>query len=100
VKHAPLVILLLVAPTLLLIIGVAIHAVATRYYRRRCPACLQRGLKSVSVVRTFTETSAGERSPEYWSYHICEKCGQRFKLHNGMLTGVPEDELSEATRFG
>ena len=95
-----LIILLLVAPTVLLVVAVIVSAILARYHRKRCPACLQRGLKSVSFVRAFTETRDGQRTPEYWSYLVCEKCGQRFKLHNGMMTGVPEDELAEAMKFG
>jgi hypothetical protein len=95
-----LIILILVAPTVLLILLIVASAILARYHRKRCPACLQRGLKSVSFVRAFTETRDGDRTPEYWSYLVCEKCGQRFKLHNGVMTGVPEDELAEATKFG
>jgi len=94
-----LVVLGLVAPTVLLGAIVAIAMLASRFYRRRCPACMQRGLKRVSVVRTFVETR-GQASPEYWSYLRCEKCGERFKLHDGIISGVPEDERDEATRFG
>lgn len=95
-----LIILILVAPTVLLIVAVIVSAIRARFYRKRCPACLQRGLKSVNFVRAFTESRDGERTPEYWSYLACEKCGQRFKLHNGVMTGVPDDEMTEATRFG
>jgi hypothetical protein len=94
-----LILLVLVAPTVLLGVAVAVTMVASKFYRRRCPACMQRGLKRVSVVRTFVETR-GVSSPEYWSYLRCDKCGERFKLHDGIITGVPEDERDEATRFG
>lgn len=92
-------ILVLVAPTVLLGVVVAVTMIASKFYRRRCPACMQRGLKRVSVVRTFVETR-GVASPEYWSYLRCDKCGERFKLHDGIISGVPEDERDEATRFG
>jgi hypothetical protein len=94
-----LIVLGLVAPTVVLALVVAATMIASRFYRRKCPACMQRGLKRVSVVRTFTETR-GVSTPEYWSYLRCEKCGERFKLHDGILSGVPEDERDEATRFG
>ena len=92
-------ILVLVAPTVVLVGIVVLTAVIGKYHRRRCPACLQRGLKSVSRVRTMTVVN-GEETPDYRSYLVCEKCGSRFKLHEGVLSGVPEDEMADATRFG
>jgi len=99
-ERAKIIIVLgLVAPTVLLGAIAAISLIGSRFYRRRCPACMRRGLKRVSVVRTFVETR-GVSSPEYWSYLRCEKCGERFKLHDGIISGVPEDERDEAMRFG
>ena len=92
-------IIILIAPTTLLVVIVAISALVSHFHRARCPACLQKGLKSVSRVRT-TSVVNGEEVPDYRSYLLCEKCGSRFKLHEGVLTGVPEDEMADATRFG
>ncbi|CAN5498528.1 hypothetical protein BH09PLA1_BH09PLA1_21460 [soil metagenome] len=93
------ILLLLVAPVVLLVLIVAIGAVVGNYVRRRCPACMQRALKQMSVVRAQTIV-AGEEQPDYRAYFRCEKCASRFKLHEGILSGVPEDEMSDATRFG
>ena len=94
-----LVIALLVAPVVLFVLIVAIASTVGRYVRKRCPACMQRALKQMSVVRADTVIE-GEDSYDYRAYFRCENCGTRFKLHDGILSGVPDDEMSEATRFG
>jgi hypothetical protein len=92
-------ILALVAPTVALVVLVIIASLVSRYRRRQCPACLQKGLRSVSRVRATTVVD-GSEVPDYRSYLRCDKCGARFKLHDGVLSGVPDDELADATRFG
>jgi hypothetical protein len=94
-----IVIPLLIAPVVLLVLIVAIGALVGRYVRKRCPACMQRALRQMSVVRAETVVN-GEEAFDYRSYFRCENCGSRFKLHEGILSGVPEDEMTEATRFG
>jgi hypothetical protein len=81
------------------IVGVVVSSIVSQRSRRKCPACLQRGLKQMSFVRAETVVD-GKEQPDYRTYLRCERCGERFKLHDGMLTGVPEDEMTEATRFG
>jgi hypothetical protein len=94
-----LLIALLVAPVVFLVVIVAIGAIVGRYVRKRCPACMQRTLKQMSVVRAETVVN-GQEEFDYRSYFLCSNCGSRFKLHQGILTGVPDDEMTEATRFG
>lgn len=94
-----LVIALLVAPVVLLMAIVAIGAIVGKYLRKRCPACMRRALKQVSVVRAETIVN-GHEEFDYRAYFRCDNCGSRFKLHHGILSGVPDDEMSEATRFG
>ena len=94
-----LIIALLVAPVVVLILIVAIGAIVGKYIRRRCPACMQKSLKQMSVVRAETLVD-GREDLDYRTYLRCENCGSRFKLHHGILSGVPEDEMTEATRFG
>jgi len=94
-----IVIPLLAAPVVLLVLIVVVGAVVGRYIRKRCPACMQRALKQMSVVRAETIVN-GEEAFDYRSYFRCENCGSRFKLHEGILSGVPDDEMAEATRFG
>ena len=89
----------LVLPTIVLVGIVLVVSIVGRYRRRRCPACMQRGLRSVSRVRAVTVVN-GVDVPDYRSYLLCEKCGSRFKLREGVLSGVPEDEMADATRFG
>ena len=91
--------LLLVAPAIMLVAGVVIASLVGRRIRRQCPACLQKSLKQVSVVRAESVVD-GESAPDYRSYFRCEKCGERFKLRGGVLSGVPADEMSDAARFG
>lgn len=93
------ILLILVAPVALLLLMVVIAAIVGKFIRRRCPACMQRGLKQMSVVRAYTLVD-GHEALDYRTYLRCEKCGSRFKLHQGILSGVPEDEMTEATRFG
>lgn len=90
---------ILVAPVVLLVVIVVIGAIVGKFLRRRCPACMQRGLKQMSVVRAETLVD-GHEALDYRTYLRCEKCGTRFKLHQGILSGVPDDEMTEATRFG
>ena len=78
---------------------VTVASLVARYRRKQCPACLQKGLRSVSRVRGVSVVD-GSELPDYRSYLRCEKCGARFKLHDGVLSGVPDDELADATRFG
>jgi hypothetical protein len=94
-----LIIVVLVAPVVLLVVIVVIGAIVGKFVRKRCPACMQRGLKQMSVVRAETLVD-GNETPDYRAYFRCEKCGSRFKQHQGILSGVPEDEMTDATRFG
>jgi hypothetical protein len=90
---------LLVAPVVILLLLLVVSAIVGRLLRKRCPACLQRSLKQMSVVRAETVVD-GQEDLDYRSYLRCENCGSRFKLHGGILSGVPDDEMSDATRFG
>ena len=94
-----LIIALLVAPVVLLVVIVVIGAIVGKLVRKRCPACMQRGLKQMSVVRAETMVD-GNEALDYRAYFLCDKCGSRFKLHQGILSGVPDDEMTDATRFG
>ncbi len=78
---------------------VALTTFIGRFRREKCPACLQKGLRQVSVVRAETVVN-GEPVPDYRAYLLCDHCKSRFKKHNRILSGVPEDEMPEATRFG
>ncbi len=93
------IVIALAAPAVLLVVGVVISSIIASRSRRQCPACLQKGLKQVSFVRANAVVD-GVDQPDYRTYLVCERCGERFKLRDGILSGVPHDELADASRFG
>ena len=87
----PSAILLILSPAILYGLLLVATAISRKYYRRRCPKCSMRGLKSVNFIRA-TIVINGKRAPDSWSYYVCERCGAAFKLHHGRWLDVPEDE--------
>jgi hypothetical protein len=80
------------SPAILYGIALVVTAIVMRYYRRPCPACGQRGLKFVEQCLATVMVN-GQRAPDSWSYYICEKCDAVFKLHRGVWSPVPEEEV-------
>jgi hypothetical protein len=83
--------LIVLSPAILYGIALIATAIATKYYRRPCLTCGERGLKCVNFIRA-TIIVNGRRAPDYWSYYVCEKCGAEFKLHHDEWKDVPENE--------
>jgi hypothetical protein len=88
--------LLVLSPAILYGVALVVAALVSAYYRRRCPACGERGLKCVNFIRA-TVVIDGRRAPDSWSYYVCELCGAGFKLHRGELSSVTADEIQ---RYG
>jgi hypothetical protein len=47
-----------------------------------CPTCRHPGLRTMNWILA-TILVDGRRAPDSWSYHRCDACGGRFKLHAG-----------------
>lgn len=85
--------LLVLSPAILYGLGLAAAALASTFYRRRCPACGRRGLRCVNFIRAAVVID-GRRAPDRWSYYVCELCGAGFKLHRGQWHRVEAGELA------
>jgi hypothetical protein len=89
-----LVVLLILSPAILYAIALGVTALVSTFYSRKCPACSERGLKSVNFIRA-TIVIDGRRAPDFWSYYECDRCGAGFKLHHDEWTRVEAAELKQ-----
>jgi len=87
-----LAILLVLSPAILYkLFGFLITA-----WRSQWLACGMRGLKCVNFIRATIEVD-GKRTPDSWSYYVCEKCGAGFKWHRGLWSNISEQEIREVS---
>ena len=84
-------VLLLLSPAILYRAALALAAAAVAEDTPACPACGQPGLKCVNFIMA-TVLVDGRRTPDSWSYYVCERCGAAHKLHRGDWESVPEGE--------
>ena len=54
-----------------------------------CRDCNHKSLKPVQFIRATIQVD-GKRTPDNWSYYICEHCGTPYKLHRKEWS-IPSD---------
>jgi hypothetical protein len=74
--------IVLAFPTAVLISAAAGAVISRR--REHCPACGQRRLRWVQLIRRG-------RARESWSYFLCESCGARYKQRVGGEFEIPSE---------
>jgi hypothetical protein len=80
--------LVLFNPATLCVVALVATALATRFYRSRCPQCQQRGLKAINFVRA-TVIINGQRAPDHWADYECEMCGAVVRWHHDQWEPTP-----------
>ncbi len=68
----------------LVLIGLALKQ---RFLPALCPRCGKRGLETVNSIR-----SCGREGGDFWSYHLCRRCGARLKLHHDKWSDPTDEE--------
>jgi len=82
------------SPAILYGLALVVAGLVTTFYRRRCPACGERGLKSKNFI-CATVVIDGQRAPDSWEYFACERCRAGFKLHRKEWSRVEGPEYEE-----
>ncbi len=81
-------------PVILYGLRLLVNWILTADDRRPCPACGQRGLRWVNLIKA-TILVNGRRAPDCWVYYCCKTCGAGFKLHRGVWIRVPDEEIQK-----
>jgi hypothetical protein len=85
------------AATAIVVVPVALYLLAgwaiTRS-RKECPQCGTKKLRCVQLIRA-TLMVDDKRTPDFWSYHECEACHSRWKMHRGKFSTVSDNEWQE-----
>jgi DNA-directed RNA polymerase subunit RPC12/RpoP len=81
-------ILLVLSPGIMYAVALLVTALASRYYRARCPRCGGRGLRSLGLTMA-TVFFNGRRAPDYWIDYTCELCGAEVRKHRGAWEDRP-----------
>jgi hypothetical protein len=90
--YAALLVLLVLSPAILYGLALVVAALTAAFYRRPCPKCGRRGLRSTNFIRA-TVLIDGQRAADHWAYYVCNLCESGFKLHRGKWLSVEAAEL-------